>query len=177
MNNIEKVCLGGGCFWCTEAVFSKIKGVKEVVSGYAGGSDPNPSYEKVCMGITGHAECIEITYDSNEISFKELLLIHMLTHDPTTLNRQGADKGTQYRSVIFYQNDIEQNEAIKTIEEAKTWYKDPIVTEIIPLEKFYAAEEYHQKYYQKNPFQSYCTYVITPKISSYRQKLLNYWVD
>jgi len=177
MSSIEKVYLGGGCFWCTEAIFNKIKGVKEVVSGYAGGSDPNPTYEKVCMGITGHAECIEISYDSSRISYKELLTIHMLTHDPTTLNRQGADKGTQYRSVIWYKDGLEETEAKKIKEDAKSWYKDSIVTEVIPFEKFFPAEEYHQKYYQKHPFQSYCAYVITPKIASYRQKLENYWID
>ncbi len=177
MPSFEKAYIGGGCFWCTEAIFSKIKGIKEVVSGYAGGFDSNPTYEKVCMGITGHAECVEIAYDKSVISFNELLTIHMLTHDPTTLNRQGADKGTQYRSIIFYKNKFEEETAKKIIEEAKSWYKDPIVTEITNFLKFFPAEEYHQKYFENHPFQPYCAYVITPKISTYRKKLMNYWID
>ncbi len=155
---------GGGCFWCTEAIFSQLKGVKKVVSGFSGGTVPNPSYKEVCTGTTGHAECIQITYDPNVISYPELLEVFWDTHDPTTINRQGADVGTQYRSVIFYTDEEQKKlaeEYKEHLEKEKIWDK-PIVTEITRFEKFYPAEDYHQEYYENNPDQGYCRIVITP---------------
>jgi len=161
----------GGCFWCTEAMFSQLKGVQKVVSGYSGGKRANPTYEEVCTGLTGHAECTQITYDPKLISFAELLEVFWMTHDPTTLNRQGADSGTQYRSAIFYTDEEQKQEAIAykaKLEMEKIW-SDPIVTEITKFEKFYPAENYHQKYYQINPDQGYCRIVITPKIEKFKK--------
>lgn len=170
--NIQKIVLGGGCFWCTEAVFQRIKGVISVKSGYAGGHVTQPTYQEVVSGLTGHAEVVEITFDSDVISLEQIIMIHMTTHDPTTLNRQGADKGTQYRSIIFY-NDLKEKETVdKVIKEVQTSFSDAIVTEIKNNQPFFEAEDYHKSYYnlniQKNP---YCSFVISPKI----QKLRDVW--
>jgi peptide-methionine (S)-S-oxide reductase len=169
--NYKVAMFGGGCFWCTEALFSQLKGVKKVVSGFSGGTVPNPSYNEVCTGLTGHAECTQITYDPAVISYPELLEVFWTTHDPTTLNRQGADAGTQYRSVIFYIDEEQRKEAIEykeRLEKEKIWDK-PIVTEITKFDKFYSAEAYHQEYYENNPNQAYCKIVITPKIEKFRK--------
>ena len=168
---LDTATFGEGCFWCTEAVFERLKGVKSVVSGYSGGTVANPSYEEVCTGTTGHAETCQIIYDPDEISYQELLIVFFRTHDPTSLNRQGADAGTQYRSVIFY-HDEKQKElaefAKKKINEEKL-YDKPVVTEITPFTKFYKAEDYHQNYYDKNPNQGYCAYVIAPKVEKFEK--------
>jgi peptide-methionine (S)-S-oxide reductase len=158
---------GGGCFWCTEAVFDELRGVKSVVSGYAGGSTKNPTYEEVCGGRTGHAEVIKIEFDPGEIAFKDLLTVFFATHDPTTLNRQGNDVGTQYRSAIFYANEDQKRDAeafIKELNDSKATGK-PVVTTLEPLDEFYEAEDYHQKYYANNPYQPYCQYTIPPKLN------------
>jgi peptide-methionine (S)-S-oxide reductase len=158
---------GGGCFWCTEAVFDELRGVKSVVSGYAGGSTKNPTYEEVCGGRTGHAEVIKIEFDPGEIAFKDLLTVFFATHDPTTLNRQGNDVGTQYRSAIFYANEEQKRDAeafIKELNDSKATGK-PVVTTLEPLDEFYEAEDYHQKYYANNPYQPYCQYTIPPKLN------------
>ena len=158
---------GGGCFWCTEAVFDELRGVHSVVSGYAGGTTKNPTYEQICMGNTGHAEVIKIEFDPSVISFRDLLTVFFATHDPTTLNRQGNDVGTQYRSAIFYADESQKTQAaafIKELGEAKT-FRNPIVTTLEPLTEFYAAEGYHQKFYANNPYQPYCHYTIPPKLS------------
>lgn len=174
MNKNEKLktaTFGSGCFWCTEAIFERVNGVVDVVSGYAGGHVDNPSYEEVCNGTTGHAECTRITYNSEVVSYDELLEIFWKTHDPTTLNRQGNDVGTQYRSVIFYHDDDQKQKAEfykQKLSEEKIW-ADPIVTEIVPLTKFYKAEKYHQDYYENNPYQGYCSFVITPKIEKFEK--------
>ena len=169
----DAATLGAGCFWCVEAVFLELKGVHEVVSGYAGGTVENPSYQQICTGMTGHAEVVQITYDPGIISFAELLYVFWRTHDPTTLNRQGADVGTQYRSVIFY-HDGEQKAVAENskreIDAAGLW-QNPIVTEIVPVARFYAAEEYHQDYYALNPYQPYCQIVIDPKLKKLRTEL------
>jgi peptide-methionine (S)-S-oxide reductase len=169
--NTMKATFGGGCFWCTEAIFSQLKGVNKVTSGYSGGHVSNPTYKEVCNGNTGHAECIQIEFDPTEIAYAELLEVFWMTHDPTTLNRQGADVGTQYRSVIFY-HDEEQKQAAISIKEKlnkeKIW-NDPIVTEIIQFEKFCKAEDYHQNYYPNNKNQGYCRIVITPKIEKFKK--------
>jgi len=164
---INKIIVGGGCFWCIEAIFERIKGVVSVTSGYSGGDLENPSYKEVCSGKTNHAEVVEIVYDTNIISLEDLLFIFWRIHDPTTINRQGNDIGTQYRSIIFYFTD-KQNEIIdkskKETEELNIW-NAKIVTEILPFKNFYKAEEYHQNYYDDNPYQPYCSYVISPKIN------------
>lgn len=162
---------GSGCFWCTEAVFELVKGVVKVESGYSGGSVPNPTYEAVCTGLTGHAEVVRIYFDPEVTSYIELLEIFWRTHDPTTLNRQGADVGTQYRSVIFYHNEDQKRlaeEYKQKLDDAGIW-NDPIVTEISPFKKFYIAENYHQNYYENNPYQGYCSFVITPKIEKFKK--------
>jgi peptide-methionine (S)-S-oxide reductase len=163
---------GGGCFWCTEAVFDELRGVISVVSGYAGGSTKNPTYEQVCSGGTGHAEVIRIEFDPTQISFSDLMTVFFATHDPTTLNRQGNDVGTQYRSTILYANEEQKRLAealIKELNESKTFGK-PVVTTAEPLGEFYAAEDYHQKYYANNPYQPYCQYSIPPKLNKlYKQ--------
>lgn len=162
----NKATFAGGCFWCTEAVFMNLKGVDAIVSGYTGGAIPFPTYEQICGGNTGHAEAVQITFDAHKISFKTLMEVFFATHNPTTLNRQGADIGPQYRSAIFYHNEIQKNEAellIKSMNEEQIWDK-PVVTEINPFTIFYKAEDYHQNYYYRNPDQGYCSYVITPKI-------------
>jgi len=158
---------GGGCFWCTEAVFDELRGVKSVVSGYTGGNNKNPTYEQVCMGNTGHAEVIKIDFDPSEVSFRDLMTVFFATHDPTTLNRQGNDVGTQYRSAIFYDDEKQREEAaafMKELDEAKT-FKNSIVTTLEPLTEFYPAEDYHQKFFARNPFQGYCQYMIPPKLT------------
>lgn len=170
-NTTEKATFGGGCFWCTEAVFQRIDGVKSVVSGYAGGKTENPTYEDVCTGLTGHAEVIQIEYDPTKVSFGKLLDVFWLAHDPTTLNRQGADRGTQYRSVIFY-HDAKQKEVAEASKKAAAPnFKDPIVTEISALPKFYKAEAYHQNYYNQNPNKGYCAVVIKPKLDKVLKEL------
>lgn len=168
---LKTVVFAGGCFWCTEAIFSELKGVEKVVSGYSGGKVPNPTYNQVCTGSTGHAECTRITYNPEQITFAALLEVFWMTHDPTTLNRQGADSGTQYRSAIFYSDEDQKQEAIAykaKLEKEKIW-ENPIVTEITKFEKFYPAEDYHQEYYQNNPNQGYCRIVITPKIEKFKK--------
>lgn len=161
---METSILGGGCFWCTEAVFERIDGVSEVISGYAGGKTINPTYKDICTGATGHAEVIKIIFDPNVISFKEILEVFAECHDPTTLNRQGADVGTQYRSTIMYLSEKQENVAKEWKQKLSEKWVDPIVTEIVPAPKFYPAEDYHQDYYTKNPNQGYCTVVIRPKL-------------
>jgi len=163
----ERLVLGGGCFWCIEAVYSRVKGVLSAKSGYAGGARKNPSYENVCSGATGHAEIVDISFDADSISREELLEIFFVIHDPTTLNAQGADKGTQYRSVIYFE-DQQQYEIIqKSIQKAQQAYKDPIVTEVSELPEVYFAEAYHQNYYQNNPMQGYCQVVVKPKLEKF----------
>ncbi|MBS1488737.1 MAG: peptide-methionine (S)-S-oxide reductase MsrA [Bacteroidetes bacterium] len=167
---LKKITLGAGCFWCTEAVYLQVNGVVKVVSGYAGGKVKNPTYREVCSGLTGHAEVTQITYDPKIISYTDLLEIFWNMHDPTTLNRQGADEGTQYRSVIFYNDEGEKKIAEqykKQLDEAHL-YKSPIVTEISILTNFYPAEDYHQNYYALNPNQGYCQYVIRPKVEKFK---------
>lgn len=167
---MELATFAGGCFWCTEAVFKRLKGVTQTVSGYAGGEADNPSYQKVSLGTTGHAEAIQITFDPDIVSYEKLLAVFWATHDPTTLNQQGADVGTQYRSVIFYHDEIQKQKALKskTDMENSGTYNSKIVTQIVPFVKFYSAEEYHQNYYENNQSAPYCSLVIAPKI----QKLL-----
>lgn len=164
MSQLEKATFGGGCFWCIEAVFGQLPGVKSVVAGYAGGHKANPSYEEVCSGTTGHAEVAQINYDASTISYKELLAWFWKAHDPTTMNRQGDDVGTQYRSILFYHNEEQREAAQQSKQEAQKSFKDPIVTEIQPLDVFYPAENYHQDYYRVNPNAPYCTFVIKPKL-------------
>ena len=169
-NNLETAIVGGGCFWCTEAVFQEVKGVEKVVSGYSGGTVPGePTYREICSGLTGHAEVIKITFDANIISFEEILIIFMTTHDPTTLNKQGADRGTQYRSVIFFQNEIQNEISKEVINQLSKIYEDKIVTEISPFSIFYKAGSEHQNFYKDNPEQGYCNYVIEPKLTKLRQ--------
>ena len=169
-NSLQIATLGGGCFWCTEAVFQEVKGVEKVVSGYAGGNAPGkPTYREICSGLTGHAEVIQITFDANTISFEDILVIFMTTHDPTTLNRQGADRGTQYRSVIFYHDEQQHKIAKEVLQQIQAYYDDKIVTETSALPTFYEAEEEHQNYYRENSQQGYCSYVIAPKLSKLRK--------
>jgi len=160
----ESLTVGGGCFWCTEAVFEQTPGVKAVVSGYEGGAIPNPTYEQVCTGRTGHAEVIRIDFDPTQTSADKLLDLFFLAHDPTTLNRQGADEGTQYRSVIFYSSEAQKTAALAAKERSQKELSKPIVTEIAPSTTFYPAEDYHQDYFKNNPNAGYCTFVIRPKI-------------
>ncbi len=166
---LDTATFGGGCFWCTEAIYQRLDGVYTVVSGYAGGKTANPSYEEVCSGTTGHAECIQITFDPTKVSFDEVLKIFWKTHDPTTLNRQGNDVGTQYRSVVFFHNDKQKQIAEKyKVELDKSGaYDKPIVTEIAALPKFYPAEKYHQNYFNSNPNQGYCAFVVRPKVEKF----------
>jgi peptide-methionine (S)-S-oxide reductase len=170
-NHTEIATLGGGCFWCTEAVFQMVPGVKSVTSGYAGGTKENPTYKKVCRGDTGHAEVIQIEYDPKVVSYEELLETFWEVHDPTTLNHQGADSGTQYRSIILYSSEAQKAAAEKSKSEAQKRFTKPIVTEIVPLMKFYKGEDYHQDYYRENPNQPYCRIVIRPKVEKFEKKL------
>lgn len=170
-SNYKKATFGSGCFWCTEAIFERVKGVKHVESGYAGGHVNNPTYKQVCEGNTGHAEVIQLSYDPNEVTYDELLEIFWKTHDPTTINRQGNDVGEQYRSVVFYHDDEQKQKAEdykKELSEAKIW-DDPIVTEITSLSNYYKAEDYHQDYYENNTSQGYCSFVITPKVEKFEK--------
>lgn len=171
-NRLDVATLGGGCFWCIEAVFKPLKGIKSLESGYAGGSNPNPTYRQVCSGTTGHAEVVQITFDPDEISFKDILEVFLVMHDPTTLNRQGGDVGTQYRSTIMYHDEGQHELAKEVIARFTTdkVYDDPIVTEVVPLPEFYPAEEYHQDYFANNSRQPYCAAVIAPKVSKLRKK-------
>ncbi len=170
-SKLDKATFGAGCFWCVEAVFQQLRGVQTVESGYSGGHTKNPTYEQVCTGMTGHAEVCQITYDPSVISFTELLEVFWKTHDPTTLNRQGGDIGTQYRSAIFFHSKDQQllaEEMKEKLDAAKIW-NDPLVTEIVPFVEFYKAEAYHQEYYSQNASQPYCSLVITPKIEKFRK--------
>ncbi len=166
----ERLVLGGGCFWCTEAVYLNVKGVLSVVSGYAGGARANPTYENICTGATGHAEIIDISYDADVISRSELLEIFFVVHNPTTLNQQGGDRGTQYRSVVYYDSEEEKETILKAIEKAQKDYSDKIVTEVSPLPEVYPAESYHQDYYSRNSAQGYCMAVIEPKLQKFMTK-------
>lgn len=169
---LEVATLGGGCFWCLEPIYKDLRGVSTVESGYAGGAAPNPTYEQVCSGRTGHAEVVQVTFDPHRISYRDVLRVFFVIHDPTTLNRQGADVGTQYRSVILYhspeQKDIAED-VIRSLDEEGTWGR-PIVTQLVPFETFYPAEEYHQDYFVTNPRQPYCNAVIAPKVSKFRKQ-------
>lgn len=171
-DQLETATLGAGCFWCVEAVFLELKGVHEVVSGYTGGAVKNPSYQQVCTGMTGHAEVVQITFDPGVVSFSDLLYVFWRTHDPTTLNRQGADVGTQYRSAIFYHNEkqkIAAEDSKRETDAAGLW-QNPIVTEIVPAAEFHVAEEYHQNYFALNSYQPYCQIVINPKLKKLREE-------
>jgi peptide-methionine (S)-S-oxide reductase len=170
MGETQSATFGSGCFWCSEAVFSELQGVMGVEAGYSGGKPPNPTYEEVCTGSTGHAEVAQVRFDPDSITYRELLEVFFSTHDPTTPNRQGADVGTQYRSVIFYRDQSQKEEAdamIKELTEEKV-YRNPIVTEVVPFEEFYPAEDYHHDYYKNNPNQAYCQAVIAPKLAKFR---------
>jgi len=172
VDDLEVATLGGGCFWCLEAVYDQLEGVTDVVSGYSGGEIDQPTYQQVCTGLTGHAEVTQVTFDRNRISFKEVLGVFFSIHDPTTLNRQGADVGTQYRSVIFYHDEAQKVAAealIAELTEGKIW-DEPIVTQVVPFEAFFPAEDYHQEYYERNPYQGYCRVVISPKVAKFRKK-------
>jgi peptide-methionine (S)-S-oxide reductase len=173
--NREIATLGGGCFWCVETVFNQLRGVESAISGYAGGQTVNPTYKEICYGNTGHAEVVQVTFDPHIISFKEILEVFFTVHDPTTLNRQGADVGTQYRSVIFYHSDEQRAVAEQVIAElsAASIWRDPIVTELSAAPQFYPAEEYHQEYFANNPDQGYCRMVIEPKVIKFRQKFFD----
>jgi peptide-methionine (S)-S-oxide reductase len=167
----EEITLGGGCFWCLDAVYREIRGVEKVLSGYSGGSVVNPTYEEVCAGSTGHAEVVQITFNPRIITAEKLLQIFFVIHDPTTLNSQGADVGTQYRSIIFYRNQKQKGDIDKVIGELKKdkVYKNPIVTEVVPFQSFYAAEDYHQDYYGRNKEQGYCRIIINPKLDKFKK--------
>jgi peptide-methionine (S)-S-oxide reductase len=172
--NLELATLGGGCFWCLEAVFQNLKGVERVVSGYAGGTVPNPSYEQVCTGHTGHAEVVQVGFDSSVLSYRDLLHVFFGIHDPTTLNRQGGDVGTQYRSAIFYHSPEQERAARQVIAELEreAVYDARLVTEVVPLTVFYPGEDYHQDYFRRNPGQGYCRAVIAPKVAKFRKEHL-----
>jgi peptide-methionine (S)-S-oxide reductase len=171
---LQVATLGGGCFWCLEAVYELVKGVESVVSGYAGGHVANPSYEQVCMGTTGHAEVTQVTFDPEVVSFSHLLNIFFTIHDPTTLNRQGYDVGTQYRSIILYHDEKQKAEAEAAIARVtdERLYREPLVTQVEPLEVFYPGEDYHQQYFRSNPGASYCQVIIEPKVAKFREKYL-----
>lgn len=174
---MEKITLGGGCFWCMEAIFQNIKGIKEILPGYSGGKINNPSYEQVCTGKTGHAEVVQISFNPNEITLQCILDIFFASHDPTTLNRQGNDIGTQYRSVIFYHNENQKKIAKQIIDklEKNNVFANKIVTEVLPLKNFFPAEDYHKKYFIKNKEKPYCKMVINPKINKVRKKFFKLW--
>lgn len=173
MKNKRIATFGGGCFWCIEAVIQRLEGVESVVSGYAGGETANPDYRSVCSGATGHAEVVQVTFDADIISYEDLVTIFMTSHDPTSLNRQGADRGTQYRSIILYGSDEQKVTARNVISKLEDAFPLPIVTQLVPLEKFYPAEIYHQNYYNNNSYAGYCQVVINPKIS----KLKKHYAD
>jgi len=162
--------LGGGCFWCLEAVYSQLRGVSQAVSGYSGGHVQNPTYEQICSKTTGHAEVVQVTYEDTEVTFGDLLDIFFTIHDPTTLNRQGNDVGPQYRSAIFYHDEEQKRIAQEKIQEFSALWSDPIVTEITALDQFYPAENYHQNYFVNNPYQPYCQVVVAPKVAKFRKK-------
>jgi peptide-methionine (S)-S-oxide reductase len=171
-NDLQVATLAGGCFWCLEAVFDELKGVESVESGYSGGTVPNPTYHEVCDGETGHAEAVRITFDPSVLSYHDLLTVFFTVHDPTTLNRQGNDVGTQYRSAVFY-HDEEQKKVVETVMAeiaAEAIWDAPLVTEVRPFDVFYLAEDYHQEYFTKNPWQPYCRVVVAPKVAKFRQK-------
>lgn len=170
-----KATLGGGCFWCLEAVYQELAGITEIVSGYAGGDLPNPTYRQVSSGTSGHAEVVQLTYDPGQISYRQILQVFFTIHDPTTRNRQGADVGPQYRSIILYHDQDQREIAEEVISEieAEDLYPAPVVTEIAPLKAFYPAEEYHQNYYRDNPEQAYCQFVIVPKLAKFRKQYLD----
>lgn len=170
--DLETATLAGGCFWCLEPVFDELRGVREVVSGYTGGHDPAPTYRRVCEGTTGHAEAVRVVFDPAEVSYREILRVFFTVHDPTTLNRQGADVGTQYRSAVFYHSPEQKRvaeEVIAELERERVW-DDPIVTELSPADEFFPAEEYHQEYFARNPGQPYCRVVIAPKVAKFRKE-------
>ncbi len=168
---LETATLAGGCFWCLEAVYDQVIGVQDVVSGYTGGHVPNPTYRQVCDGNTGHAEAVQIRFDPSQISYRELLEIFFSIHDPTTLNRQGADVGTQYRSAIFYHSEEQRQIAEQLVRELSEQqvFRNPIVTEIVPATTFYPAEDYHQEYFARNPYQPYCQFVVAPKVAKFHK--------
>jgi peptide-methionine (S)-S-oxide reductase len=170
----EVATLGGGCFWCLEAVYQELRGVEKVESGYSGGDVPNPTYRQVCSETTGHAEVVQVTFDPDEVSYRDILEIYFTIHDPTTLNRQGADVGTQYRSVIFYHTEGQKRTAEEVISEieAEGIWNSPIVTEVVPFDEFYVAEDYHQNYFRNNGFQPYCQVIIAPKVAKFRKQHL-----
>lgn len=170
---IEIATLGGGCFWCLEAVYQELEGVSSVASGYAGGSVPNPSYEQVCTGTTGHAEVVRISFDPARVSYRKILEIFFTMHDPTTLNQQGNDIGTQYRSVVFYHSSEQHDVAKHVIAEMASVWDAPLVTELSPVTVFYSAEPYHQNYYRQHPNQGYCACVIAPKVAKFRQMFVS----
>jgi peptide-methionine (S)-S-oxide reductase len=175
MSNYEKATLAGGCFWCLEAVFDELKGAVSVESGYAGGHVENPSYRAVCTGTTGHAEVVQVTFDPEVLAYADLLRVFFTIHDPTTLNRQGADVGTQYRSAIFTHSEAQAQTAAEIIAEVggQGLWQDPIVTEVAPLDKFYMAEDYHQEYFANNPYQPYCMAVVAPKVTKFRKHFVD----
>ncbi|HWQ83721.1 MAG TPA: peptide-methionine (S)-S-oxide reductase MsrA [Anaerolineales bacterium] len=174
-NPTQLATLAGGCFWCLEAVFEQLKGVEKSVSGYAGGTQANPSYAEVCTGRTGHAEVVQLTFDPAQVSYRDLLNVFFSIHDPTTLDRQGADVGSQYRSAIYYHTPEQKAIAEETIQdlEARRLWSNPIVTEVVPLDVFYPAEDYHQGYFRAHPYQGYCQMVIAPKVAKFRQHYLD----
>ena len=175
MDNLETATLAAGCFWCVEAIFDDLKGVEDVVSGYSGGHTENPTYKEVCGETTGHAEVVQIRFDPSVLSYKELLQVFFTVHDPTTLNRQGGDIGTSYRSAVFYHSDEQRQIAEETIAEfnAEGIYDNPIVTQVAAFDKFWPAEDYHQEYFANNPNQPYCNAVVAPKVAKFRQKFLS----
>ncbi|WP_225333264.1 peptide-methionine (S)-S-oxide reductase MsrA [Halomicrobium urmianum] len=166
----ETATVAGGCFWCTEAVFEEIEGVESVTSGYAGGHVEDPSYEAVCSGETGHAECVRVEYDPDVLDYEDVLTVHFATHNPTTRDREGPDVGSQYRSAVFYHDETQRETVEAFVDDLESEYDDPIVTEIEPLETFYPAEDYHQNYYEENPDQAYCTVNVAPKVSKVRDR-------
>ncbi len=173
MKNKQIATFGGGCFWCVEAVIQRLEGIESVVSGYAGGETINPSYRTICTGATGHAEVVQVVFDADVISYEDLITVFMTSHNPTTPDQQGADRGTQYRSIILHHDDGQKAIAEKVMERLKDKFPDPIVTELAPLKVFYPAEDYHQNYYNENPYAGYCLVVIRPKI----KKLKKYYSD
>jgi peptide-methionine (S)-S-oxide reductase len=173
-SRMEVATLGGGCFWCLEAVYQELRGVEKVESGYSGGDVPHPTYRQVCSETTGHAEVVQVTFDPDEVSYRDILDVYFTIHDPTTLNRQGADVGTQYRSAIFYHTEEQKRVAEEAISDLQTEgiWNNPIVTEVAPFDEFYVAEDYHQDYFRNNGFQPYCQVIIAPKVAKFRKENL-----